>query len=67
MTRSILDDIAGLGPARKKRLVKEFGGVNAVRAASLEELQALTWLPDQVGLAVYEAVRQFGAMRGAGR
>ena len=45
MTRSILDDIPGLGPARKARLVKELGGVNAVRAASLEQLQALSWLP----------------------
>ena len=33
MTASVLDDIPGLGPARKKRLVKELGGVNAVKAA----------------------------------
>ncbi len=60
MTKSILDDIPGLGPARKARLVKEFGGVNAVRAASLEELLAPSWLPDDVGLAVYEGVRKAG-------
>ena len=60
MTKSILDDIPGLGPARKARLVKEFGGVNAVRAASLEELLSRSWLPDDVGLAVYEAVSQAG-------
>ena len=60
MTRSVLDDIPGLGPARKARLVKELGGVNAVRAASLEELLALSWLPDTVGLAVYEGVRKAG-------
>ena len=60
MTKSILDDIPGLGPARKARLVKEFGGVNAVRAASLEELLAPSWLPDSVGLAVYEGVRKAG-------
>jgi excinuclease ABC subunit C len=60
MTRSILDDIPGLGPARKARLVKEFGGVNAVRAASLEELLSRSWLPDEVGLAVYEGVRKAG-------
>ena len=29
-----LDDIPGLGPARKKRLVKELGGVNAVKRAT---------------------------------
>ncbi len=60
MTRSILDDIPGLGPTRKARLVKELGGVNAVRAATLEQLQALSWLPDTVGLAVYEGVRKAG-------
>ena len=61
MTKSVLDGIPGLGPARKARLVKELGGVNAVRAASLEELLALSWLPDQVGLAVYDGVRKTGA------
>jgi excinuclease ABC subunit C len=60
MTRSILDGIPGLGPARKARLVKELGGVNAVRAATLEQLQALPWLPDVVALAVYDGVRQSG-------
>jgi excinuclease ABC subunit C len=60
MTRSILDDIPGLGPARRARLVKELGGVNAVRSAPLDQLVALPWLPDPVGLAVYDGVRQTG-------
>jgi excinuclease ABC subunit C len=60
MTKSILDDIPGLGPTRKARLVKELGGVNAVRGATLDQLQALTWLPDTVGLAVYDGVRKTG-------
>jgi excinuclease ABC subunit C len=63
MTRSILDGIPGLGPARKARLVKELGGVNAVRAATLEQLEALSWLPERVALAVYEGVRD-GARQG---
>ena len=53
MTASVLDDVPGLGPGRRKRLVRELGGVNAVRAASLESLQELSWLPDRVGEAVY--------------
>ena len=60
MTRSILDDIPGLGPARKARLVKEMGGVNAVRAASLEELISRSWLPDDVGLAVHDSIHKPG-------
>jgi excinuclease ABC subunit C len=64
MTRSILDGIAGLGPARKARLVKELGGVNAVRAATLEQLEALPWLPDAVARAVYDGVRDGSPRRG---
>jgi excinuclease ABC subunit C len=60
MTRGFLDDIPGLGPTRKARLVKELGGVNAVRGATLDQLQALSWLPDAVGLAVYDGVRKTG-------
>ncbi|HEX2289060.1 MAG TPA: excinuclease ABC subunit C, partial [Pseudonocardiaceae bacterium] len=53
MTKSVLDDIPGLGPARRKRLLKELGGVGAVKAASLETLQALPWLPDPVARALH--------------
>jgi excinuclease ABC subunit C len=54
MVKSSIDDIPGLGPTRKKRLVKELGGVAAVKAASLADLVALPWLPDKVAIAVYE-------------
>ena len=54
MTKSVLDDIAGLGPNRRKRLVSELGGVNAVRRASIETLHSLAWLPDAVAQAVFE-------------
>ena len=37
MTSSVLDGIPGLGETRKKRLVKELGGVNAVKAADLDD------------------------------
>ena len=53
MTTSVLDGISGLGEVRKKRLVKELGGVKAVKQASLEDLQALHWLPDSVARAVH--------------
>ncbi|MEY3092743.1 MAG: excinuclease ABC subunit UvrC [Ilumatobacteraceae bacterium] len=53
MTASSLDGIEGLGEARKQRLVKTFGGVNAVKRASLDELLSLTWLPDSVARAVH--------------
>jgi excinuclease ABC subunit C len=56
MTKSVLDDIPGLGPTRKARLLKEMGGVGNVKKASLESLQALSWLPDSVAANVHEKV-----------
>ena len=53
MVSSSLDGIPGLGEVRAKRLVKEMGGVNAVKRASIEDLSALSWLPAQVAAAVH--------------
>ena len=53
MTASALDGIAGLGETRRRRLLKELGGVGAVKHADLATLQDLTWLPDAVAEAVY--------------
>jgi excinuclease ABC subunit C len=53
MTSSALDDIAGLGEVRRKKLVKAFGGVNAVKKAELDELTELSFLPDAVAEAIY--------------
>jgi excinuclease ABC subunit C len=38
--RSELDDIAGIGPGRKKALLKHFGSVRRIREASLDEVAA---------------------------
>jgi excinuclease ABC subunit C len=56
MTVSVLDGIKGLGETRKKRLLKELGGIKAVKQAPLEDLLSLTWLPDTVGRAVFAKV-----------
>jgi excinuclease ABC subunit C len=56
MTTSVLDGIPGLGPTRQKRLIKELGGVGAVKKASLETMKALSWLPDAVAEAVYTKI-----------
>ena len=56
MTTSVLDGIPGLGEVRKKRLVKELGGVRAIKQAELEQLRALPWLPDAVADAVHAKI-----------
>ena len=38
--RSVLDDIKGIGPARRKSLMRTFKTIEAVREASVEELEA---------------------------
>lgn len=63
MTKSVLDDVPGLGPTRRKRLIKEMGGVAAVKQASLEDLQALSWLPDTVAKAVYDKIHLPAGLR----
>ncbi len=60
MTTSVLDGIPGLGPVRQKRLRAELGGVAGVRRATLEQLQALAWLPDTVARAVWDKVHSPG-------
>ena len=51
--QSVLDDVPGLGPVRRTRLLKEMGSVKALRACTEEELVALPWLPEPVARAVY--------------
>jgi excinuclease ABC subunit C len=53
MTSSALDGIPGLGEVRRRKLTKALGGVNAVKRADLDELKALSFLPDSVAEAVH--------------
>ena len=54
MRGSILDDIPGLGPTRRSRLIEEFGSVQKIRQASLVELLELSWLPEEVAISVFQ-------------
>ncbi|MGH2729358.1 MAG: helix-hairpin-helix domain-containing protein, partial [Actinomycetota bacterium] len=56
MTRSVLDDIPGLGEVRRKRLLKRFGSVKRLRAAPLDDIRATPGLPGSVAEAVYDAL-----------
>lgn len=56
-TRSVLDEIPGVGPKRKKQLICHFGSVQAVREASLEELKAMPGLPQVVAERIHKELR----------
>jgi excinuclease ABC subunit C len=51
---SQLESIPGVGPARRKALLKTFGSIEAIRAASLEELDAVPGLPHSVAKAILD-------------
>src|SRR6266540_3969057 len=53
MTKSVLDEVPGLGPTRRSRLLKEFGSVKKLRERSLDEFLALSWLPERVARSLY--------------
>jgi excinuclease ABC subunit C len=53
MTRSVLDELPGVGPARKKKILEHFGTPQAFLTASLEELEAVPGLPGRVAREVH--------------
>ncbi|MGN0507562.1 MAG: excinuclease ABC subunit UvrC [Lachnospiraceae bacterium] len=53
-THSILDDIPGIGPARRRALMKQFGSLERLRAASVEELAAAPSMNLAAANQVYE-------------
>ena len=59
MTASILDDVAGLGPVRKKALMKAFRSFKNLKAASLEDIKESHAVPDEVAEEVYLVLQQY--------
>ncbi len=59
MTKSILDDVVGLGPVRKKALLKAFGGFRHLCGASLEQIKAARVVPDEVAEEVHAVITQY--------
>jgi excinuclease ABC subunit C len=60
MSRSILDDLPGVGPTRKRALLAHFGSPDAVLQASSEELQAVSGLPAKVAREIHAHLHRAG-------
>jgi excinuclease ABC subunit C len=60
MTTSLLDELPGVGPARKRALLAHFGSPDAVVAASREELQAVPGLPAKVARDLHGHLHRAG-------
>lgn len=56
MRRSKLDDIPGLGPKRRKQLVKEFGSVARVKEASVEDIATLPGFGPKLAQLIHDAL-----------
>ncbi len=55
-TTSALDDVPGLGPARRKTLLKHFGSVRKLSAASIEEIAAVPGIGSRLAATISAAL-----------
>jgi excinuclease ABC subunit C len=60
MTSSVLDELKGIGPARKRALLKHFGSPERVLAATREEIESVPGLPGKVGREIHEQLNRIG-------
>ncbi len=60
LTSSLLDELPGVGPARKRALLTHFGSPEAVVGASREELQAVPGLPAKVARELHAHLNRTG-------
>ena len=54
MTRSTLDDVPGLGPARQAALLKEFGSIKRIRTASADEISSVRGIGPALAATILE-------------
>ncbi len=60
MTASILDELPGVGPARKRALLNHFGSPDAILMASREELEAVPGIPGKLAREMYRELHKTG-------
>jgi excinuclease ABC subunit C len=60
MTESIMDDLPGIGPARKRALLKHFGSPEAVLGATREDLENVPGFPQKVARDLYAHLNKTG-------
>ena len=56
--KSVLDDIPGVGPARRKVLMKAFMSIDEIKSASVEELAEKAGLPQNIAKEIYAFFRK---------
>jgi excinuclease ABC subunit C len=56
MVKSALDNVAGVGPKRKRLLMKHFGSLKKIRAATADELSRLPGINKSLAMAIKQAL-----------
>ena len=54
ITKSELDDVKGIGEAKKKALLKSFGSVEKIKQASVEELMKVKGITEELAKSLKE-------------
>ncbi len=57
---SIFDDLEGVGPARRRALLKHFGSVEQMLAATPEELEGVPGVPSKTARRIYDQLHKAG-------
>ena len=55
---SILDEIPGVGPSRRKALLKYFGSVEKIKEATVEELESVSGIPNNIAKTIFKFFRE---------
>jgi len=63
MVESLLDDVPGLGEVRRKTLIKHFGSLKKLRAASVEDIAQVPGIGPATAAAIASAVAPGGEAR----
>ena len=61
MRKSVLDELPGIGPARKRTLLRHFGSPERFLGATREELEAVPGLPGKVARQIHEQLNKTGS------
>ncbi len=57
MTVSVLDEVPGVGPKRKKAIMRHFGSMKKLRAASPQEIAEVKGVPEAVAEEIWQVLR----------
>ena len=54
LSKSLLDQISGIGRGRKRALLNHFGSAKSIESASLEDLKSVEGIEDNIAKKIYD-------------